>query len=188
MGRILKPINPVCLILAGLLLAPLNARAADKAPPDLPNFHVVHPFLLRGGEPTLDGVRSLKKRGVKTIIDLRAVTRGSREEKALADTLGMRYVQLPMSAAPPTREQVKTFLGLVDDPKSQPVFVHCQHGSDRTGCMVGIYRVTHDKWSYDRTYAEMRQYFFGPIYVFLSGAVRSYAAESGATERSEGAH
>ncbi len=145
---------------------------------DLPNFHIVHPFLWRGGEPSDAGVRRLAAQGVKTVVDLRAVTRSSRREHALAESLSMRYVQLPMSAEPPTAAQVKTFLALADAARTSgglPVFVHCQHGSDRTGAMVGIYRVTRDGWTYDRAYREMRRYSFTPKFTKLSEAVRRYS-------------
>jgi protein tyrosine phosphatase (PTP) superfamily phosphohydrolase (DUF442 family) len=181
-GALLKGVCIAALLLGSLL--PNSVDAASKVKEDLPNFHKVHPFLYRGGEPTPAGVRRLAKMGIKTIVDLRAVTDKSRQEKALAQSLGIKYVQLPMSSAAPTQKQVSTFLALVDKAQcdQKPLFVHCQHGSDRAGCMVGIYRVTRDKWPYDKTYAEMRKYWFTPKFTKLSGAVKQYAAKSAPDE------
>ena len=39
------------------------------------------------------------------------------------------------------------FLKIVNDPKNQPVYVHCVGGRHRTGVMTAIYRMTVDKWS-----------------------------------------
>jgi protein tyrosine/serine phosphatase len=61
--------------------------------------------------------------------------------------------------------------------KNEPVFVHCAHGSDRTGCMVGIWRVSEDGYSYDQAYKEMRKYYFGPQFTNLSQAVKKRAAK-----------
>lgn len=151
------------------------ASAHSRVPVDLPNFHVVHPFLLRGGAPTATGLRQLARRGVKTVIDLRAAPRQLALERREATAAGLRYVNLPMSSAAPTPKEVQTFLRLVDNPRTRPVFVHCAHGSDRTGCLVGVYRVTHDGWTYARALQEMRRYWFNPHYVHLSGTVRKFA-------------
>ncbi len=172
LGRFIPGFTIVALLWG---LAAVSAPA--KKVEDLPNFHVVHPHLWRGGEPSANGVRALKEKGVQTIIDLRAVTKKSRRERALAESLGMKYVQLPMSDKAPTVQQVKTFLALTDDAKKNGgrVFIHCQHGSDRCGSMVGIYRVTRDGWTYGQAYKEMRKYWFTPKFTQLSGAVKKYA-------------
>lgn len=149
---------------------------------NLPNFHQVHPYLYRGGEPTTKGLKQLSKMGVKTIIDLRNPGEKKIPEENLASKLGMTYISIPMGPQAPTETQVKTFVSAVenakDNPKSGSVFLHCAHGSDRTGCLVGIWRVTHDKFSYDEAYKEMRKYYFGPKYTLLSGAVQSAAGKA----------
>jgi len=33
-----------------------------------------------------------------------------------------------------------------------PVFVHCQHGADRTGCMIGLYRVKVQSWKFEQAW------------------------------------
>ena len=58
------------------------------------------------------------------------------------------------------------------------VFVHCAHGSDRTGCMIGIWRVMRDGYDYDTAYKEMRKYWFTPKFTNLSGAVRTAAEQN----------
>jgi hypothetical protein len=40
--------------------------------------------------------------------------------------------------------------------------VHCTHGQDRTGLVIGIYRVWHDHWSKDAAYKEMIKNHFHP--------------------------
>jgi len=40
--------------------------------------------------------------------------------------------------------------------------VHCTHGQDRTGLVIGIYRVGHDGWTKDRAYVEMIAHNFHP--------------------------
>jgi len=56
---------------------------------------------------------------------------------------------------------VVRFLRFVTDEKRQPVFVHCQHGADRTGMMTAIYRVVVEGWSKEDAVAEMTEGGFG---------------------------
>ncbi len=174
------------LTTAAAVAAPVNpvdapkAELASKPKEDLPNFHQVHPYLYRGGEPTIKGVHDLQQKGIKTLIDLRAETPVSRLEKAEAQKLGLEYINLPMSDKAPTDKQVQTFLETTRAArdKNAPVYVHCAHGSDRTGCLVGIWRVTEDNYSYDQAYKEMRKYWFGPKFINLSQAVQKRATHS----------
>jgi protein tyrosine/serine phosphatase len=146
---------------------------------NLPNFHQVHPYLYRGGEPTAEGLTQLKEMGVKTIIDLRNPGEKKIPEKDIAHKLDLEYISLPMGPQAPTDAQVNTFISTVqkakNNPKSGSVFLHCAHGSDRTGCLVGIWRVSQDNYTYDEAYKEMRKYYFGPKYTLLSGAVQEAA-------------
>lgn len=157
----------------------LKNTDSNKEIIDLPNFHQVHPYLYRGGEPTHTGLQKLKQMGVVTVIDLRGHPKKIRDEKSKAKQLGLRYINLPMSSKAPTQHQVRTFLKTVEkaalDPTAGAIFVHCAHGSDRTGCMVGIWRVTHDGLTFDEAYKEMRKYYFTPKFTQLSGAVQQYA-------------
>jgi tyrosine-protein phosphatase SIW14 len=143
----------------------------------IPNFHVVHPFLVRGGAPTPEGLAHLKRLGVRTVIDLRIAPKRVRAERQLVEGLGMRSINLPMSSEAPTPHELQTFVKTVRDPASQPVFLHCEHGADRTGCLVGVYRVRYDGWSFDRAYREMRRYGFTPAYHKLTATVRRFAPQ-----------
>jgi protein tyrosine/serine phosphatase len=60
---------------------------------------------------------------------------------------GLQYVHIKCQAWHPEEECVAQFIKIVRDPKNQPVFVHCQHGSDRTGMMVASYRMLEQDWT-----------------------------------------
>src|SRR5271163_4176485 len=68
------------------------AEAKTAETEDLPNYHVVHPYLLRGGQPTTQGLQQLRDIGVTTIIDLKAPSERTFNESQEALKLGMRYV------------------------------------------------------------------------------------------------
>jgi tyrosine-protein phosphatase SIW14 len=48
----------------------------------------------------------------------------------------------------------------VNDPSNLPVYVHCQGGRHRTGAMTAVYRLTHDNWTADQAYGEMKKFGF----------------------------
>ena len=80
-----------------------------------------------------------------------------------------------MGSDPPTARQVSTLLATLKRAPQEPVFVHCQHGADRTGCMIGIWRVTQQGWTFPQAWAEMRRDGFNPRWQHLTQAVRQRA-------------
>jgi protein tyrosine/serine phosphatase len=150
---------------------------------DIPNFHVVHPYLWRGAAPTEEGLRVLKASGVRTIIDLRISPKKVAAERRLVEAMGLRFINLPMSGDPPTTRQIETFLATSTSAEQQPVFIHCQHGADRTGTLLGIYRERVEGWDFDRAYKEMRRYGFDPRWRKLTATVRRYAPPDPARSR-----
>jgi len=75
---------------------------------------------------------------------------------------GMTYVAIPMNTrVVPTTEQLAQFLKVVNDPASQPVYVHCVGGKHRTGVMTAVYRMTQNAWTPEKAFSEMKQFKFG---------------------------
>ena len=137
------------------------ATAANLAAIRIDNFGQVGPMFYRGAQPDGGDYANLKALGVKTIIDLTGGD-GDPAEPALTEQAGMTYVHIPMTThEAPTTAQLDQFLKLVNDPASQPVYVHCVGGRHRTGVMTAAYRMSHDGWTADRAFSEMKQYKFG---------------------------
>lgn len=136
----------------------LPAWAGDASSvPGVENFHQVNQTLYRGAQPTADGFRYLSSLGVKTIIDLREHDQRSMVEEKQVASCGMRYVNVPMSGfIPPTAEQIKQVLDLMENESAGPVFVHCKRGADRTGAVVAAYRIEHDHWENSKALAEAK--------------------------------
>jgi archaemetzincin len=130
----------------------------------LPNLNCVTPALYRGAQPTAEGMRRLKKMGVRTVVNLRSF-HSDRDE--IGET-GLAYEHIYMKAWNAEDEEVVRFLQIVSDPKRAPVFVHCQHGADRTGVMCAIYRVALCNWSKEKAMAEMTEGGFGHHSVWVN--------------------
>lgn len=138
----------------------------------VPNFATVDPApeaIYRGGQPTQAGFKTLKKMGVKTVIDLRddAVS----WEKSAVTKNGMTYVHIPSNAARTNATTIASFLTAMTE-ADRPIYIHCKRGRDRTGLEVACYRLVHqqDKWSRQQAIEELRAH--GQQRLFFPGIER----------------
>ncbi|MEW6086803.1 MAG: dual specificity protein phosphatase family protein [bacterium] len=123
----------------------------------LPNFFKVTDELYRGAQPTSEGIRELEKMGIKTVINLRSF----HSDKDEIGTTDIKGEHLYVKAWHPEEKEVVKFLKIVTDKTKTPVFVHCQHGADRTGLMVAMYRIAALGWTKDEAIEEMTKGDFG---------------------------
>jgi protein tyrosine phosphatase (PTP) superfamily phosphohydrolase (DUF442 family) len=156
---------PVLLVFFGAgsgMAASLNKeRPANWAQPmvmaGVPNLHKVSDDLYRSAQPTSEGMKNLKRIGIKTIVNLRSF-HSDRDE--IGDT-GLASEHIYMKAWHPEEEDVIRFLQIVTNPKRTPVLVHCQHGSDRTGTMCAVYRIFVQGWTKEEAVREMIEGGYG---------------------------
>ena len=136
------------------------------ASPGLPNLHRVNSSLYRSARPTKEGFVFLgaqtslanADRPIKTVVSLQAFN----DDAPLVPTAsGLRLEQIRFKTWHPEDEDVVKFLRIATTPALQPVLVHCQHGSDRTGTMVAIYRIAFEGWTKSEATNEMINGGFG---------------------------
>lgn len=144
------------------------------ANPKIENFGCINPNYYRGAPPDRRDFADLQSLGIRTIIDLQ--NEGEADEQKIVESLGMKFYRIGLTAqSAPSPDQIAEFLSIVDDPASQPMFVHCAGGRHRTGMMTAIYRLTHDGWTADSAYDEMKQYEFEKG--FGHGELKDYVFE-----------
>jgi protein tyrosine phosphatase (PTP) superfamily phosphohydrolase (DUF442 family) len=146
--------------------------------PGLPNLHQVSSVLYRGARPTREGVAELARMGVKTIIDFQTSLDRPSAEDDVSGT-GIQLVHIGFHAWHPEDDDVVRFLRAATDESKQPLFVHCRHGSDRTGMMCAIYRIVVEGWTKDQAISEMTDGGFGfhPIWQNLPSYIRTLDVE-----------
>jgi len=171
--------------LAGLLISlPLLARADETSngrvwathieEPGLPNFARVNAHLYRGAQPTAAGFKRLEELGIRTVVSFRHY---HTDDELLAGTR-LTYVSIPMTATRPHLEDVVEFLKLAADTNRWPIFMHCEHGSDRTGVQAAACRMVFDGWTAGEAVDEMTGGGFGFHSIFwnLEHFVRGFDA------------
>lgn len=133
--------------------------------------------LLRGGQPTKEGIYFLKQIGVGLVIDLRtpAEDKGGMERKETA-AQGLAYLNLSLRMDENGVEQNKKLLSqaieaIVRFRQSNPhslIYVHCQRGEDRTGLLIAAYRFLVERISSAMVEHEMNQHYFNWHYPGLA--------------------
>jgi tyrosine-protein phosphatase SIW14 len=156
----------------GMASASFGAPAEKLKIAGVPNAGKVSDVLFRGAQPSAKGLAELKKLGVTTIVDLRGNRGPVTREREQAESLGMRFIDIPVNGwSPPSNAQVAEFLKLFQQDPTQKIFVHCYYGRDRTGVMVAAYRMTQQNWTVDQAVAEMNSFGFR---YYLYPAMKSY--------------
>lgn len=141
-----------------ILLIPNFLNSAE----DLPRFREISQGLYRSGRPTKAGLeRAHEDYGIRTIINLENSSYNIRRERGWAEDLDIRFYSLPMNASQtPRDETVNEALRLMADESNHPLLIHCKRGRDRTGLIVGLYRVEHEGVAAEDAYEEMKDLGF----------------------------
>lgn len=145
---------------------------------DIVNLVEVEPGLWRSGQPTTDAEWAyLRSLGVRLVVKLNFDDEGSDAwaakagiivvecsvqpdgDKDVWDNVKNVFVQPDAVRLSAALQAIKTGVG---------VLVHCTHGHDRTGLVIGMHRVLHDGWTKERAYEEMLERGFHPELVGLS--------------------
>ncbi|HEY9719045.1 MAG TPA: hypothetical protein V6C69_16340 [Trichormus sp.] len=155
------------------------AKSTDR---DLPNFVQLHNYLAKGGQPTGRGLGQLRARNFGEVVDLRQPGPASSEEQAEVERLGMKYLNIPMGDNPPTDQQVSLFVQSVEAAEPErnmdwipAVYVHGITGANGTACMVAIWRVTREGWTYKKALSEMKAGGFDMNLTGITKVVKEYA-------------
>lgn len=127
----------------------------------------------RGAQPTSEGYATLKKMGIRTIVNLRT----TESEKKAVEAAGMKSVEIPLGMFNNgDAEKVDKIVAVMADPSNRPVFVHCKLGQDRTGVVVAAYRMKIEQWPLRLAEAEMESFGFNGVWVNLRNFLHRYAA------------
>lgn len=174
--RFLKPLlvmAPISLLLT-LTFCFAGPRGLPPAEGIL-NFGRINDGLYRGAQPDEIGIKNLKHLGIKMIINLRMPKEASKVEPAQAEANGIIYTNVPLTGlGRPTDSQISKILSLIESSPS-PVFIHCEHGCDRTGTIIACYRIKHNQWTSASALQEADEYGMSKLERGMRRYIMSFA-------------
>lgn len=129
-------------------------------------YEVIPGKIYRSEQPdSIYELANLKQaRGLKTIINLRGEKIIQRDSSAqveaeFARNYGVKLVFINFEL-PPSDQNVKDLLAVLDDERNHPVLIHCEEGVVRTGLAVAVYRMERCGWTPEQVLNEMLQQGF----------------------------
>jgi len=151
----------VWLVFILSLTLPSHAAPADTT---IPHFSKVSDSLYRGGRPKPADLSYLQSLNVRAVINLQGgdlnnpryrefmkwwepgeLAGAIAAEMNLSESLGLLFFSEPLDAIDPVSDEddarIDEILAIMRNPAAQPVFVHCEHGVDRTGLIIALYEV-----------------------------------------------
>jgi uncharacterized protein (TIGR01244 family) len=129
-------------VLVALIALGAAAVAAAEPPQNveaarIPAYHRVSATLFSAGQPSAEALASLGDLGFRTVVSLRAPEEGPAGEAAVVEGEGLRYVNVPVTAATFSAADVDAVVKVLDDPSAAPVLLHCA-SSNRVGAVVAV--------------------------------------------------
>jgi protein tyrosine phosphatase (PTP) superfamily phosphohydrolase (DUF442 family) len=122
--------------------------------PGINNFWFVDKTVSTGGSITSRemAMPALKRRGIKTVIDLAGGPQ-SNAERSATEAAGMKYLVFAINGTTLDPAPVEPFLKAASDPANFPVFIHSGAGH-RAAMALMIKRVLVDGWTIEKAGVE----------------------------------
>lgn len=130
------------------------------------NFATVEVGIYRGGQPDAEGWAFLKSIDITQVIKL---NEDSEAVDNVPDGMELFEVEIPFIEQLLTEPVMSDLLTAVEF-IAKGTFIHCKHCQDRTGLLIGMWRVLKCDWSKHRAYAEMLEHGYHPILLGLDKA------------------
>jgi len=129
------------------------------------NLYKVTDYLYRSEQPIEEGMRNLKKLGIKTIINLRAFYSDAYKIKET----GLRVEELSVNVWHIEDADVVRVLRIIRKRENGPFLIHCSYGADRVGVMIAMFRVMEQGWTKEDAIEEMVHggYGFHPLWFLI---------------------
>ena len=114
---------------------------------DIYNYQYLNENLSSSGMPTAEQMKEVADEGVQVVINLALRTSPGAlpNEDSVVESLGMKYIHIPVEWNNPTKQNLDDFFAAMDDHKQEKVLVHCQ-ANYRASSFVMLYRVLRLGW------------------------------------------
>jgi protein tyrosine phosphatase (PTP) superfamily phosphohydrolase (DUF442 family) len=143
--------SALLIVLAGVPALSFAQNSKRLVVPGINNFWFVDKTVSTGGSITSPDLAmpALKKRGIRTVIDLAGGT-GSDAERKATEAAGMKYLVFAINPMTLDPAPIEPFLKAASDSANFPIFIHSGAGH-RAAMALMIKRVLVDGWTVEKS-------------------------------------
>lgn len=125
---------------------------------DIRNFLPLNENLLTGGMPTAEQMKLAAEAGVRVVLNLAPFDpeQDLAGEDKLAESLGMKYINIPVDWEAPTKQNLEEFIKAMDENQNGKMFVHCR-ANYRAAAFIALYRVNRLGWKTEDALKDLRR-------------------------------
>ena len=142
------------------------------------NFLQLSENLFTGGMPKAGQLADAPKHGVQVVINL--APHDSQyalpNEAELVNSLGMKYINIPVNWSTPTKDGLDKFMDAMDEHKDKIILVHCE-ANFRASAFAAMYRILRLGWKDEDAFKIMHKIWdedaFPVWKIFIEGMVKS---------------
>jgi protein tyrosine phosphatase (PTP) superfamily phosphohydrolase (DUF442 family) len=122
------------------------------------NFLALSETLITAGQPTEQQLATVKDGGYQTVVNLAlgSAHNALSDERSTVESLGMRYMHIPVEFDRPTPEDFERFCVLMKENDDQPLFVHCA-ANFRVSAFMYLYRRIYLGWGADDAITDLHK-------------------------------
>jgi protein tyrosine phosphatase (PTP) superfamily phosphohydrolase (DUF442 family) len=114
--------------------------------------------LFTGGMPTAEQISDAPNHGVEVVINLAPhdASNAIPDEEGLVNSLGMKYINIPVNWGTPTKDGLDKFMDAMDAHRKKIILVHCE-ANFRASAFVALYRIVRLGWKEENAFEIMHK-------------------------------
>lgn len=120
----------------------------DKVLQGIYNYRRLTDLIATAGQPSEDELAAVARAGFDAVVNLALhdAEYSLPDERQTVESLGMRYIHIPVVWERPLRADLERFFDVMDELAGKPVFVHCA-ANKRVSIFMALYRQLRQGWS-----------------------------------------
>ena len=150
---------------------------------DIYNYFYLDERLSSSGMPTAEQMKEISEAGMNVVINLALTTSPGAlpEEDKVVESLGMKYIHIPVEWNNPTEQNLEDFFRAMEMCADDKVHVHCQ-ANYRVSAFIMLYRVLRLGWKREEAIPVMEKMWnpedFPVWQSFIEGMLNSSREDS----------
>ena len=122
----------------------------ENALKEIYNYRRLTDAIATAGQPTEQELAAVARAGFDVVINLALhdAVYSLPDERRTVESLGLRYVHIPVAWERPLRVDLESFFKVMDELTGKRIFVHCA-ANKRVSVFMALYRQLRQGWSPD---------------------------------------